>query len=149
MITKLGFTGTQDGMTPCQIARVSQFLADYEIKEVHHGDCVGADNQFNFLCRAFKIFIVIHPPSNATKRAFCGGYGQIRAPQEYLVRNHDIVRESECLLAAPKTEEEALRSGTWATVRFARKLHRPVVIVRPSGEVLMENWPWGEIEERS
>ena len=36
---------------------------------------------------------------------------------------------------------EQLRSGTWATVRHARKLKRPIVIINPDGTLLLERVP--------
>jgi len=64
--------------------------------------------------------IVIHPPKNPKQRAFCKGH-ETREEKEYLVRDHDIVDECDLLIVVPKTRKEELRSGTWATVRYARK----------------------------
>jgi len=44
-----------------------------------------------------------------------------------LKRDRRQVAWSHILIAAPKTNEEMLRSGTWATVRYARKRHIPVI----------------------
>lgn len=56
--------------------------------------------------------------------------------------DHDIVDATAVLVACPKEEEgEELRSGTWATVRYARRRHRPVYVVRPSGRVEEERVP--------
>jgi hypothetical protein len=84
------------------------------------------------------IRIVIHPPTDPKKRAFCKGAAEIREPKPYLDRNHDIVDEgSGLLIAAPFQEEEILRSGTWATVRYAWKIGRAldVFVIRPGGWV--------------
>ncbi len=48
---------------------------------------------------------------------------------EELDRNRDIVAAVSILIAAPETDIEEQRSGTWATVRYARKKGIPVVIV--------------------
>jgi hypothetical protein len=53
----------------------------------------------------------------------------------YLVRNHEIVDDSQVLIAAPKEFTEQLRSGTWATIRYARKIGRTVRIVFPDGSI--------------
>jgi hypothetical protein len=37
------------------------------------------------------------------------------------------------LLAAPRTKTEEQRSGTWATIRYARKLGRQVCLLWPDG----------------
>lgn len=45
----------------------------------------------------------------------------IEVPGGYMVRNDAIVAHSDVLLAFPQTCTEVLRSGTWATIRRARK----------------------------
>lgn len=70
---------------------------------------------------------------NESRRAFCDQTGptELREPAEYLDRNHAIVDECSVLIAAPRSLTEEQRSGTWATVRYARKMGRPVVILDP------------------
>ena len=41
--------------------------------------------------------------------------------------------ETEVDVQALEQEGERLRSGTWATVRYARKKGRRVIVVRPDG----------------
>ncbi len=133
----IGFTGTQQGMTDNQASKVSSYLR-YLTKsasvEAHHGDCIGADKNFHDLCLEFGIRTVIHPPTNQIKRAFCES-DLVMLALPYLERNHKIVESAERLIACPKEKFEVLRSGTWATVRFARKVGRIVVIIYPDGEV--------------
>lgn len=45
----------------------------------------------------------------------------IEVPGGYIARNDAIVAHSDILLAFPRTRQEVLRSGTWATVRRAHK----------------------------
>jgi predicted Rossmann fold nucleotide-binding protein DprA/Smf involved in DNA uptake len=59
----------------------------------------------------------------------------LREPLPYLERNHAIVNESDFLIAAPDGPE-TLRSGTWATVRYARKVGKRVLVIMPNGEIL-------------
>jgi hypothetical protein len=105
--------------------------------EVHHGDCVGADATCDELCEARGLPRVAHPGTDAAghspQRANCDAE-TVRAPKPYLVRNRDIVDETEWLIACPEGQE-VRRSGTWATVRYARKRGRAVVYVWPSGWV--------------
>jgi predicted Rossmann fold nucleotide-binding protein DprA/Smf involved in DNA uptake len=43
------------------------------------------------------------------------------------------------LVACPREEHgEETRSGTWSTVRYARRVGRPVIVVRPSGRIERE-----------
>jgi len=102
--------------------------------EVHHGDCVGADDQVgSFAAKLSGVTVTLHPPTNPSKRAFCAA-DEVREAKPYLDRNRDIVDETELLVAFPKGPEEK-RSGTWATVRYARKLDRQIMYVWPDGTV--------------
>lgn len=132
----IGFTGTQKGMNPLQILAIRKFMYKEMITEAHHGDCIGADSQFHTICREFGniIHIIIHPPINEDKRAFCTG-DEIRPAKEYLKRNLDIILESDILIAAPNTFDSRLRSGTWSTIRKAIKLNKPLMIIYPDGIV--------------
>jgi len=49
------------------------------------------------------------------------------------VRNHKMVDSAGVLLATPKEDHEVLRSGTWATIRYAYKKNKQVVLVWPDG----------------
>ena len=128
----LGFSGTQRGLTRGQQEQLAEWLRRLSPIEVHHGDCVGADAQFHELVRKLlpRTKIVIHPPRIEIKRAFCSG-DEARPPRAYLTRNRVIVRASEAMLVAPAETEEKLRSGTWATWRFAKKQGRTVLLVLP------------------
>lgn len=42
--------------------------------------------------------------------------------EDYLDRNREMVDGADVLIAFPKTAEEETRSGTWATIRYARKV---------------------------
>lgn len=138
---KLGFTGTQSGMTEAQKAAFIEFIDDNEIDEFHHGDCIGSDSDAHVLVLESyrRIPIHLHPPTNPAKRAFCKGDREF-APLPYLDRNREIVGLTNVLIATPKGPEE-LRSGTWATIRYARKLGHPVVIVWPDGSSTREGAP--------
>lgn len=74
-----------------------------------------------------------YPPVNSYKRAYCEGYAEIRGVKEYLDRNHDIVDEVDMLIATPKEYDEQLRSGTWATVRYAEKKDKTIIFIYPDG----------------
>ena len=101
---------------------------------VHHGDCIGSDKQANDIAHCRGLKVVVHPPTNPSNRAFCNGH-IIHPPKDYIRRNHDIVDATERLVAAPATMSEELRSGTWATVRYARRTGKPVSLVFPNGSV--------------
>jgi hypothetical protein len=130
---KLGFTGTQVGMTPAQRLVFATLLRELGVTELHHGDCIGADEQAHTIALADNISIIVHPPHNSSKRAFCRGAKDIHPTKPYLERNHDIVDETGALIATPKEKEEQLRSGTWATYRYATKQKKRTIIIYPDG----------------
>lgn len=100
--------------------------------EFHHGDCIGADASAHEIAKELEIDIYIYPPINNRKRAFCcTGSFKIHPPKDYIERNHNIVDNCDILIACPKSNIEELRSGTWATVRYARKIKRPVIVLKP------------------
>ena len=129
----LGFTGTQQGMTSRQILRIESWkdvlIARFE--RLHEGDCIGADEMMVDMFRDYMI-IVAHPPINESKRAFAW-YDETRDPKEYILRNHSIVDESGLLIATPKEPAEVVRSGTWATIRYAADVGVRVLIRGPDG----------------
>ena len=144
---RIGFTGSRDGFTSKQHNAFKKLLAKLGATELHHGDCVGADAQAHAVAYSLDLDIFIHPPTDGRKRANCGDgakqtpyLGTVKwfKPYPYLERNRHIVLATEALIATPKEAEEQLRSGTWSTVRFARKRRRPVYIILPSGKVVEE-----------
>lgn len=92
----------------------------------------------------YDLLVVIHPPLLDKKRAFCmprdpaerrGGadhwqkfYLELPAA-EYLERNKNIVDSVELLIVAPKSPHEELRSGTWSTYRYAKRIGVPTLIL--------------------
>lgn len=128
-----GFTGTQEGMTPFQKGAI-RGLFSLISGELHHGDCIGSDAEAHDIAVELGWEIVIHPPSNPAKRAFKTA-SRILRPWPYLERNHHIVDATKVLVATPKEYEEQMRSGTWATIRYAQKKHRPILIVYPNGNI--------------
>jgi len=137
---KIGFTGTQQGMTEAQKVTILELLTAVPVTEIHHGDCIGADKDFHAIVRAYQpsIRIIGHPPNQVSKRAHCE-FDETRDPKYYLERNRHIVQESQILFATPGGFYEEQRSGTWSTIRYARKLRLPTWIVLPDGTVLAEN----------
>lgn len=124
---RVGFTGSRVGMSVKQTIALRAVLSSTD--EFHHGDCLGADAEAHRIAREAGVrAIVVHPPSDPKARAFCAGDVQ-RAPVPYLIRNRSIVNETEFLIAAPRGPE-VLRSGTWATVRYARKVGKEVHVLK-------------------
>lgn len=133
----LGFTGTQRGMTKEQQGAFENYVLSCGLHEFHHGDCIGADEQAHKIVRAcwHGVRIVGHPPKEDRKRAFCQ-FDETWMPKPYLERNRDIAGVCDTLIATPGESTEQLRSGTWATVRYARQADKTVVIIQPNGNIV-------------
>ena len=132
----IGFTGTSDLSGVDSERHENLVLVFHELKRkgftvVHHGDCVGADQLCHDSALEVGLKIVIHPPKDPKKRAFCtADADEVREEFGYIARNHHIVNETQVLVAMPKIiGKEELRSGTWATVRYARKVGRLITYV--------------------
>ena len=144
---KIGFTGTSAGMTNSQLIQVHMLLGDLRwsgATQATHGMCVGADKQFHDMARALGYFLIGLPGVTTDGRVFKRADCQcdLVMPEKYfLARNRDIASESDVMIATPQEMEEQIRSGTWATTRYARKLLKPLVIVWPNGEGIVENIP--------
>ncbi len=129
----LGFTGTRAGMTEAQRKRTERIIDELSPDQAVHGDCVGADSQFHALCLDRSIPIVIYPCDIPHQRAHCEGALTTYPPQDPILRNHSIVILCDLLLATPKGNREVVRSGTWATIRYASKRGKKICIVYPDG----------------
>jgi hypothetical protein len=133
---KIGFTGNRHGLTPEQKEQIVLILDKYNNIIVSHGDCVGSDTDFHNLCIQYKethldkqIMIHIFPPIIPTLRAF-NQADLLMDEKPYLERNLNIIKYSLVLIACPidKNKEE-LRSGTWSTIRQAKKLNKLIYIL--------------------
>ncbi len=145
----LGFTGTRKGLKNEQfvvLGNTLKYLVEgfiehgYKHISWHHGDCLGADEMFHKIIKHYKFFrettdlIHIHPPQESRFRAYCKG-NVMHDEKPYLVRNRDIVDLSQGLVACPDGKGELLRSGTWQTIRYARKNLGNIIIIYPDGTI--------------
>lgn len=136
---KIAFTGSRKGLTPQQKKQLLEYLVSLALKsiEAHHGMCVGADEDFHHLIintyKSDNRHIVGHPPTEL-KYASSVMVDLAWAPADYLARDKALVEESDVLIACPNSLER-LRSGTWATVRYAEKINKQVTIIYPDGRV--------------
>lgn len=141
-IKVIGFTGSRDGLSARQYNRLRvafKRLLPEAPGYFHHGDCQGADEDMHKLVREMFPWcvIVIHPPDNPARRAFCQG-DVVLEPKPYLQRDWEIVNTADILFAAPKSMTEERRSGTWATIRYSRTRGVPIKIFYPDGHVVAE-----------
>jgi len=144
-VVSITFTGTRQGMTLHQEVVVEGLLIRLQTDVVHHGDCLGADADFDAIAKRLGIRRILHPchlPNRDAKRyrAFCDG-DMTHKPLPPLVRNHEMINRCQTLIAAPKGyEEEERYSGTWATIRYGRAdPNVTVIIVWPDGSKTRED----------
>jgi len=136
----IAFTGTRRGMTPAQYERVGFVFRHLAASELSHGGCVGADREAHQIGGAMRIRVF---PSNDEQRHWALLEARptpisIEHVQDPLRRNKIMVDRNDVLVAAPAKMGELLRSGTWMTIRYARKMKRPVYICWPDGTVTEE-----------
>lgn len=143
----LGVTASRKGLTEKQHLWLVRWLeANPALAEVHHGDCIGGDAEIHRLIRLTfspddeskrTVALKVHPCIADSQRAFCKAKGpddEWFDDKDPLRRNHDIVDACTLLIAFPGEMSEKLRSGTWSTIRYARKVGRKTIIVLPNGE---------------
>ena len=133
----IGMSGNRGGMSENAKSTIYNIInTDFngKIHNVRHGDCVGSDCDFHKICSGLGLNVIIHPPNVNSMRAFCKS-DTILEPKPFLIRNKDIVNSSNILVAFPDSKEELLRSGTWSTIRYARKMNKKIIIIYPDGSV--------------
>lgn len=140
---KIGFTGPRKGMTIPQKYRLADILNNMgqdgvSIDEFHHGDCRGSDEEAFEIAEHLGWATIAHPSTLKRWNAYTKS-DLIMPPQPPLYRNKIIVETVNLLVATPCTPE-ILRSGTWSTVRYARKQERSIWIIHRDGTEEREDW---------
>ena len=132
---KAGFTGPRIGMTFMQKEKLAVLLSAQSYREFHHGDCVGADAEAHEMALKSGVPVVIHPPENPILRAHCLGASKTLPEKDYIDRNHAIVDACDVLIGTPSSKMMVMKSGTWATIRYARKRGKQVILIYPDGSM--------------
>lgn len=155
---KVGFSGTQQGMTPNQ---KTQFLVlmskirntDNDV-EFHHGCCIGSDEDAVMLLRNHYFEwpeIVCHPAGFAIKASELGlvipptkfssiAYSNSNRTldgftDDFLTRNRKLAKQCDFCITTPAQPNEVIRSGTWTTKRYFVNLNKVIVVIYPDGTV--------------
>jgi hypothetical protein len=140
----VGFTGTRNGLRPVQHNRLTDVVSKLSLSAFVHGGCTGADTLAHYAVREsfpdIPIFILPADRDNGSTvtMPLYPEKNIILQPREPLERDRIIVRVVAGLVATPNTMAEELRSGTWYTIRQARKRGVPVLIVWPDGSLTIE-----------
>jgi cytosine/adenosine deaminase-related metal-dependent hydrolase len=139
----LCFTGARTGLTPAQLAALRVVLAGYPGATLHNGCAEGADEAA--LDIAYDLGLRLECwPCNYDQRERAWNYvyenplATLHPTAPPLERNRRMVAAASVVVACPDSPER-LRSGTWSTVREARRRGREVVIVWPDGSVTRED----------
>lgn len=136
-----GFTGTRKGMTHAQHTWIERWMRDGHPGVARHGGAYGADTQFHAIWKdtarnPSKVFV--YPADDKRRKLFLNQprvfVEQVMDP---LVRNEIIVDKDAFILAAPHTQHEIIRSGTWHTIRCAIRNEKPVLIAWPNGKLTL------------
>jgi hypothetical protein len=134
-VRRVGFTASRQGPTARQFERLLSEIASRGVCEAHHGDCIGGDEEIHTVVKAKGWRVVAHPALGVGgQRAYCEGCDEVRDPLPPLDRNSNIIAETDEMIAMPDGPER-LRSGTWSTIRRARKAGKPLTIIWPDGSV--------------
>jgi hypothetical protein len=150
MATRIGFTGSRNGLTPEQGNALRALFQTFpEDCELHHGDCIGADASAHVAAQARGWRTISHPATGVPDLQAHMLADERRPPRPPLDRNLDIVEETDQLVACPRAEREEIRSGTWQTVRAARKRKRPITLVWPCGACELDAGPDATIRRTS
>lgn len=136
-----GFTGPRTGVTDAQLGALAAVLTridrDDGALSLHHGGAEGADEGADGIAVKLGARITVLPTPDRfdvwLKRT---DYPRsIAAPMAPLVRNRTLVRMTRRLVATPPGFDEVNRSGTWSTIRWARRERRRITFVWPDGTV--------------
>ncbi len=125
------FTGSREGCTPPQeecLRRLFGILFGKGYRTLHNGCAVGADLTAAKLAKG--VFRLVGHPCNLARYVSEEAVGlcdEVREVCPPLDRNKAMVDLSAVLVACPNGAEE-VRSGTWATIRYARKSRRPILL---------------------
>jgi len=139
----LGITGSRTEPKLAQLITLDNWFKSayrqYDYVEVHHGDCIGADDFAHRMASRYGFQTCVHPPTN---KAFVmnhkGSFGNY-PDKPYLERNREIVACSTMVIALPNTFKEQQRGGTWHCARFAQASMKDVLIIWPDGKTKL--WP--------
>ena len=142
----LGFTGTRAGMTDEQKARVSQHVLPWAALKLFaiHGDCLGADADFDSICVELGLARGIYPSNMPHMRAHCEARTppalELASPAPPLQRNGWIAMACLRLIATPQHMQDAPlhKGGTWNCVRQAQGLGRQVMVIWPDGSETLQ-----------
>jgi hypothetical protein len=146
-------------MTPRQLAAldaVLECLGEFGRVTLHHGDCVGADEEAHRLARRRGARVEVHPGRGMTSsylvpdlRARCEG-DVVHPVLTHFHRNRRIVDLSDVVVAAPREAVRQHRGGTWYTISYAEQRGKTLAVLspRPDAVVIELSGDWTRYAEK-
>jgi len=140
------FTGTRKPVTDEQLDQMYTIMRrlkdQHGYNRIFHGCAKESDRRAHLMAVALGLDRELYP-SNDEQETWAssqrsGGTTIIYPMRPPLDRNHymlDRAGTNTRLIAVPHLSVEEIRSGTWATVRYARMLKRRITILWPDGRV--------------
>lgn len=126
---KLGVTASQVGMTERQRRMFRARVIELRPSALVHGGCVGGDDDADIIAAELGVPRFVFPSTRLDKRVSdevlrgrTGSSVTIMPAKEPLERNPDIVAAVARMIACPRQSRMITRSGTWTTVRLARRV---------------------------
>ena len=137
----IAFTGPRTGMSTRQQDSFTEIITTYagyhfttsQNLLFFHGGCNGSDieaRDIALACKEYqKIDIECFPGDKDQYENNIGFDQEVHDQMPYLWRNKNMVNACNILIATPQSLVEELRSGTWSTIRYARKIKKPCLIL--------------------
>lgn len=137
MADSIGFTGTRN-VRDVDLERIrAAVLALPPDATVVTGACIGVDALVARMAHGGRRHVHTIVPAGRSRvdpywRQHCNTFEEMPPGTDYRARNERIVELSDRLVAFPEYPEDhhrSHRSGTWMTVRIARRAGKPVEVV--------------------
>ncbi len=139
----VGFSGTREEMSRKQADEVYRILRQYYVDHYkgedlwfHHGDCIGSDTLARLTATNLGYKVYRHPPLDDKFQAFTS-YDATDPPYSYHGRNKRIVHACALLVATPLKSYDG-GGGTWFTIKHARSINKPNIVIFRDGTVQAE-----------
>lgn len=136
----VGITGSLEGLTGPQLRWAKQFIQDNVVRVLHHGNCIGGDEDVATLFyKGQDTYIIAHPGHISTMQSKISFNDLVLPEKHTLARNRLIVNSSDLLLGFPKIDDEDDNSGSWYTIRWAKRHRTPVIVISPTGMMTLHS----------
>ncbi len=131
-------TATRYSLTKAQVTRFMELITELDPRVFLHGGCKGGDFLCGLLVKQLlpRCVVWAHPANDVP--GWMAPYGsfsdKVAEEEPALQRNRTMVDTCNLLLGLPQDFTEKTRSGTWATIRYARRWSETVPSFSPTGK---------------